>query len=485
MALSIATNMMAAGAARNLGTHCQGLSDSVRRLSSGLRVTTAADDAAGLAVRELMRADVTSLKQGMRNANDAISMIQTADGALQVIDEKLIRMKELAEQAATGTYNADQRQMIDREFQAMASEINRIAKATDFNGVKLLDGSRVGAHDGEGLEAAGDVKIHFGTGNDSAEDYYYARGADATITGLGLGDNSGGIGNISILSDKLDNGAPPKRFTSNIISFAVIPAGTKNLYVELNDYTQNDSIQVFSRNGAHLLGTSIGFQVGFGVGEWSDNGVTTVAGMNDKVITKDNGFFSNASYTADRLNGDGSMPTYTPGAAGNSFIINGMNFGYSGEGNLGGSGGHKEYMTIDEVTEDLILLVVGTGAFEIKTTWDEMPDSASGLGEELPPISISTQSKAQAALERVDEAILKKDAIRADLGALQNRLENTVTNLAVQAENLQASESRISDADAATEMTAFVRNQVLTQAAVAMLSQANSLPSMAMRLIER
>ena len=114
MSLVINHNLMAMNAARNLNSSYSALSTSTQRLSSGLRINTAADDAAGLAVRELMRSDISSLNQGVRNANDAISLIQTADGALQVIDEKLIRMKELAEQAATGTYTSDQR-LIDRK----------------------------------------------------------------------------------------------------------------------------------------------------------------------------------------------------------------------------------------------------------------------------------------------------------------------------------------------------------------------------------
>ena len=175
---------MALNAARNLADSFGALSASVRRLSSGLRVSTAADDPAGLAVRELMRADIASLNQGVRNANDAISMIQTADGALGVIDEKLIRMKELAEQAATGTYNSDQRLIIDSEYQAMASEISRIANATDFNGIHLLNGNLNGNHNGSGLEASGKLKVHFGTANDSAEDYYYIKIASATAEHL-------------------------------------------------------------------------------------------------------------------------------------------------------------------------------------------------------------------------------------------------------------------------------------------------------------
>jgi len=138
MPLVINHNLMAANSARQLSSHYSQLATSVRRLSSGLRVGTAADDAAGLAIRELMRADIAAFNQGIRNVNDAISMVQTVDGALQIIDEKLIRMKELAEQAATGTYNSDQRLMINDEYQAMAAEIERIARQTNFNGIKLL-----------------------------------------------------------------------------------------------------------------------------------------------------------------------------------------------------------------------------------------------------------------------------------------------------------------------------------------------------------
>jgi len=295
MSLVINHNLMAQNAARNLSDSYTNLSVSTRRLSSGLRVGTASDDAAGLAVRELMRADIASLNQGVRNANDAISMIQTADGALGVIDEKLIRMKELATQASTGTYTSDQRLIIDSEYQAMASEITRIAKATDFNGIYLLNGNLSGTtHNGAGLTSTGKMKVHFGAGNLSAEDYYYIQIDNATASALGVG-----------------------------------------------------------------LGA--------------------VAGSNGR--------------------------------------------------------------------------------------------------------SISTQQLAQQALESLNNAIVSKDKIRANLGALQNRLQNTVQNLQIQAENLQAAESQISDVDVAEEMTSFVRSQILTQSAVAMLSQANSLPRMAMQLL--
>ena len=301
MSLVINHNMMAMNAARNLNAAYGSLSTSTHRLSSGLRIGTAADDA-GLAIRELMRADIAALNQGVRNANDAISLIQTADGALQVIDEKLIRMQELAEQAASGTYNSDQRLMIESEYQAMASEITRIANATDFNGLHLLNGNLSSAtpdpaksHNGSPLTPTGPVKIHFGAGNDEKEDYYYIAIGTATASALGVGNNA--------------------------------KAGS-------------------------------------------------------------------AAYT------------------------------------------------------------------------------------------ISTQSAAQSALEGLKNAIISKDKIRANLGALQNRLENTVSNLRIQSENTSAAESQISDTDVSTEMTEFVRNQIKVQAGVAMLSQANGLPRMALQLLQ-
>ena len=299
MSLVINHNLMAMNAARNLGTAYGALSTSTQRLSSGLRVNTAADDAAGLAIRELMRANIASMKQGIRNINDAISLIQTADGAASVIDEKLIRMKELATQAATGTYTSDQRLIIDSEYQAMASEITRIAKATQFNGIHLLNGNLSAGpgdvalyHSGSPLVSTGPLKVHFGQGNDCAEDYYYVAIGNATASALGVG-----LGAASV---------------------------------------------------------------------------------------------------------DGA--------------------------------------------------------------------------------SVSTQQLAQMALDALTQAIVSKDKIRANLGSLQNRLY-AVTNLEIMAENLQASESRISDLDVSQEMTNYVRSQILAQAGTAMLAQANTLPRMALTLM--
>ena len=180
-----------------------------------------------------------------------------------------------------------------------------------------------------------------------------------------------------------------------------------------------------------------------------------------------------------------------------------MNFGYSGNGDQNGApvvipDTTYENLTIDTVTEDLIVIISGTGTFDITADWTTMPapgtqpggDPTQPVDPALPNaeggtlISIKTQELAQKAIVRLNDAIVRKDQIRAHLGAVQNRLENTVTNLNIQAENLQNAESRISDVDVATEMTTFVRNQVLTQSATSMLAQANAFPHMLLQLLQ-
>jgi len=181
MSLTINHNMMAYNTHYRLTMAYARLGQNTQRLASGLKINGPVDGPAAFAVRELMRTDLGTLQQGLRNAADGVSLLQTAEGAMAVIDEKLIRMKELAEQAATGTYTTVQREIINSEYQAMAAEIDRIANATEFNGVKLLDGSISDLHRGLGL------KIHFGLTNSQAEDYHFVHIGDVrATTGTGL-----------------------------------------------------------------------------------------------------------------------------------------------------------------------------------------------------------------------------------------------------------------------------------------------------------
>jgi len=172
--LTIKNNLMAENAARQLGVSYDNLARSIERLSSGMRINSAKDDAAGLAVRELMRADVAVLRQGARNAQDGISMLQIMEAAMASIDDALIRMKELAQQAATGTYSDQQRRIMDNEFQEMAAEIDRIATKTEYNTTAMLN------------SATGSQVIHFGVSSAGDESSITVNSIDATAAALGI-----------------------------------------------------------------------------------------------------------------------------------------------------------------------------------------------------------------------------------------------------------------------------------------------------------
>ena len=478
MSLVVNHNMMAANVARNLNAHYSNLSTSTQRLSTGMRINSAADDAAGLAISELQRADIAALQQGARNANDAISLIQTADGAMGVIDEKLIRMKELAEQAATGTYDSTQRLMIESEYQQMASEITRIANATDFNGIKLLDGTLSGVHDGSEMTATGALKVHFGTGNDSAEDYYYIEIGDVTAQALGLG-------NASTYDE--DRNRIVAEFKANLEKnmrgwdrgTAAQKAAYEGIQALVNNFaTQIGNIQTALENtgdpaNANALADAWNAlseekKQFYGKGLPSENmppDPDEYAAMSDSDKQK-------VLYAYTRALVDSWGDADTDGdATATSFGNIGFDLTEIDNFNAAVQGAAGSTQEEQDAANAAVYEALHSMSVALETKWD-----AAGR-------TVATQEDAQLALDAINNAIIEKDKVRAHLGALQNRLENTITNLNVQAENLQAAESRIRDVDVATEMTEFTRQQVLTQTAVAMLSQANSLPQMAMQLV--
>ncbi len=559
---------MAMNAARNLSDIYGRLSKSTQRLSSGLRVNSAADDAAGLAIRELMRADIQVLNQGVRNASDAISMIQTAEGAMNVIDEKLVRMKELAEQAATGTYTTAQREIMDSEYQAMAAEIDRIANATRFNGVQLLDGTLHSFHDGSGM------KIHFGTGNSSAEDYYFIDMGDmraTAATGLRVGNSDlrevwrTTSLNASSATTKLEEGASSTsgvfgiQFSSGLDAnndpvwgfygyVAVNPTSQSlsDLVAEINKGTQatgtvsfgsltsaqlstqaitlNGQVFTFSTAGATNTYSGTTGTVGITLGSTTSIAYQFAAELNNNYAST--GVFAAVDGTTVHLYSvefgeDGNLITMSGTTAGLTFSGNNLNGGGdkvltadawydndTGEYELQikmDIGGDSRQIRLFSLTTtggagDVIGSTATVGYLGTLTTGNsglgfisnyattdsdlEWSEAQNGSGNTTwDGADIRTQSAAQLALAALDEAISNKDIRRAELGAFSNRLENTITNLQIQAENLQAAESRISDVDVATEMTEFTKNNILAQAAVAMLAQANSLPQLALQLL--
>ncbi|MDR2442445.1 MAG: flagellin [Deltaproteobacteria bacterium] len=582
MALIINHNMPAMIAARNLGSIYGSLSKSIERLSSGLRINRAADDAAGLAVREMMRADISTTLQGIRNASDAVSLIQTADGALAVIDAKLIRMKELAEQAATGTYTDFQREIINSEFQAMAAEIDRIAVATNFNGIKLLDGSMSAQNGGSG------IRIHFGVGNNAAEDYYYIMTDDtraSTATGLNIGGDSlndiwatGGSpdagligccgGTFGALTDIAqtnsgmgfayaynwdlnpnfiaDNGSSMVNFDNagrylagryggldsgmtvqQLIDAVNLGTQSRGLVTITGDIEGDDTQAQYaafclSSSEAVYVGTSVALKADLGTGKTLyqvAGGTITATALVSAINTRSPTFWAMGAgdqvlifYREGGDKNSNELGFRTNVAANNDLVeftnlstgqvdSTGTKLSFGGEhwGNMTHTvaGGNSINLALNGANAgegyDLKVVDDTNGTFlgnitsditggakniaKLAGTMFEVQDAVDGRG------SIRTQETAQRALIDITTAIQRKDEIRARLGATQNRLEATIENLTVQAENLQASESRISDVDVATEMTEFTKNNILAQAAASMLAQANSLSSLALTLI--
>ena len=391
--LAIKNNLMAENAARHLGRSYDSLSKSVERLASGLRINSAKDDAAGLAVRELVRADIATLRQGGRNARDAISMLQTAEGAMGNIDEILIRMKELAEQAATDSYSSAQRTIMDAEFQQLATEITRVAESTTFNGNALLNSSTA-------------LSIHVGSTStiDITPEVM-------TAAGLSIG------------------GGSKASYTNNMAT--ATPAATW--------YTQGAAVAT----GTFQFGAEAAVAVDFTADE--------TLSMND-IASRINV----ASQTANTYN----MASVTYDSGTNMYSLK-----------LTAKATGDIAMTLTETTGSLADVMDAVGDFG-------KSDGSAG-GSTL----ITTTANAITALTTLGTAINTKDTYRAKLGYMMNRLESASSVLDIQSENLMAAESRISDVDVATEMANMTRTQVLAQAGIAMLGQANSMPQMALQLL--
>ena len=391
--LSVKNNLMALNAARHLGTSYGQLARSVERLSSGLRINSAKDDAAGLAVRELIRANIATLRQGGRNARDAISMMQTGEGAMQVMDDILVRLKELAEQAATDSYSADQRAIMDAEFQQLGAELSRIATSTTFNEIELLN-------------AAATYKIHIGT--------------TETVD----------IETVSMTGDALGI------TKSKTIGVNMTEAASKTS----EDFLDSTAAINFD----FTFGTENTVDVNFGtLGSADGDELWTMKEVNDAINVASQ---TEASYNASKIV-------------------------YSAETKL-----YQLKLSAKAGGDGLLVIVTDDGSALADSNWIKSTGSEDGL-------VIKTQIGAEGALADIDDAIKTKDEYRAKLGYLMNRLEAAASVLDIQAENLQAAESRVSDVDVASEMAAMTRTQVLAQAGISMLAQANMMPQMALKLL--
>ncbi|WP_312643747.1 flagellin [Hydrogenoanaerobacterium sp.] len=390
-------NIMALNAHRQLGGNNGAVAKNLEKLSSGFRINRAGDDAAGLAISEKMRAQIKGLERAQANAQDGISLVQTAEGALTEVHSMLNRMVELATQSANGTYKNDvDREALQSEVDSLSAEINRIAEFTDFNGIKLLDGT-MGGYKGADIaagvgHAANPATVSGGKlANNDAIKFSVDATGKVTVTDLGTNGSA----------DFLTKGVTVNGDAKNPSG-----AGTYKFTISM-DKTKATAEEYEKWNGVEISFTSTG------------NGTPTAATF---------------TVTADA------------------------------DGNIGGG---------------LNLQIGDSADQQISVAVADMSTKALGINT----VDIGTEAGAKTAIQTIKDAINKVSTNRSNLGAVQNRLEHTINNLGVTSENMTAAESRIRDVDMAKEMMAFTKNNVLTQAAQAMLAQANQQPQSVLQLL--
>jgi flagellin len=479
MAAFINTNIASLNAQRNLNSSQGALASSLQRLSSGLRINSAKDDAAGLAISERFTAQIRGLNQASRNANDGISLAQTAEGDLVQIGNNLQRMRELAVQSANATNSSSDRAALDSEVQQLATEIDRVAQNSSFNGVKLLDGSFTAQN------------FQIGANATSADQISIASISSARTSALGqfTGFNQQALGAITTGA----NAALSVTLTGpgTVVNLGSIARDGKAIAAAIN----NSGIQGLSATASATTGVGANGAAATttaGTVSFTLNGTTinvnaslTQATSQANTLAAINAQSANTGVTAVD-NGSGLTLT---AADGRNVALGAVTLGTAvgttsddlGLTNIINATTHSTVSTTyQEPTGAGVTSVVFTGA-AINGTPQTINTGLTGTA--ISATNVLTASAATTALTSIDAALNAVNSSRATLGAVQNRFSSVVASLATTSENLSASRSRIQDADFASETANLTRGQILQQAGTAMLAQANSLPNGVLALL--
>ncbi len=424
------------------------LSTAYERLSSGLRINQAADDSAGLQISNRLTSESLAKSQLRRNLNDGISYAQIAEGGLQESADILQRMRQLAMQSQNGINSDADRRALDKEFQQLKNALNGIAYNTEaFNRLPLL------------------------------------------------GDNDLLSDNVSSIGDTFVKGTP-KQLDSGLRSVAYIPAGSTNVSININSFSQDDDLQVFTTSGRHLVGTPLSDNV------WSTNSVNSASDIKSLLFLTQEGYAPTASYDSSSIitNGTGT--------------INGTTFTFSGDQHPGVT---TETLTIDNTNEPLIISVVGQGVFNATVDWDTLGAPGSGgnsfqagpvnitatnslsdgtdyINLTKTPVGLSdldmvesdvlTFETAEAALQQIDEALAYVSESRAFYGAKMNQMQSALKVNERMHEGLMAARSQILDTDFASETAKSTQAQIVEQASISVRAQAKSSDEQVLGLLD-
>ena len=469
--ISVNTNVSSLNAQRNLARSGEGLATSMERLSSGMRINSAKDDAAGLQISNRLTSQINGLGVAQRNANDGISMAQTAEGAMSESTNILQRMRELALQSANGSNSAEDRGALQKEVGALQEELTRIATTTSFGGQQLLNGSfgsknfQVGSNANEtiSLSLSSTASDRIGGFQATLESGSWG-GAAADVTGGNITFTTGDVGtDVNIASgssaadaaDKINAQSGEHGVTASASTTATLGVST------------NDGNVGFSLNGTAVASTAVTTTdqeaLTQAINDVSDEtGITATYDATSYEITLTHAKGENialtgyvndttATDTANLTSADGTVV-----AVGNS----GTDANFTGTISLSSS---KSFSASDASSGTAI--------------------AASSILKSVDEVDLTTEANSQNALAIIDGALAQIDSQRADIGAVQNRFGHTISNLANIQENVSASRSRIQDTDFATETAQMTKNQILQQAGTSILSQANQLPQAALSLI--
>lgn len=484
----INTNIASLNAQRNLNTSQSALQTSLARLSSGLRINSAKDDAAGLAIATRMTSQINGLNQAQRNANDGISMAQTAEGALSTSTDLLQRIRELAVQSANASNTSTDRQSLQQEVSQLQQELNRVANTTQFNGQNLLDGTLSGVQFQVGANANQTIGLSIGS----------AKASDIGNYGL-----TTGTGNTNIAAAvAATTGTPANNVAAQSLTLAgdgqtatvavTLGESAKAIASDVNTHTSATGITATAAATATIDTLSAAGTLTF-----------TLAGSASTTISATISDTTNLSPLAQAINAQTATTGIIAVANGGSIVLsnqdgsdikiqNAVNSA-SGTFKVTGAKGTATTLTATSGGNNSTA-VGGVISFGSSTGYTVTTNTAGSLFDAATPnsaalnqvaqIDVTSVAGANSALSTVDAALATLSTMRSSLGALQNRFSATINNLQTTSQNLSAARSSIQDTDFAAETASLTRAQILQQAGVAMLAQANALPNTVLSLLK-
>ena len=478
MPLNINTNVASLSAQRSLGRSTASLAKSFQRLSSGLRINSAKDDAAGLAISSRFTSQIRGLNQAVRNTNDGISLAQTAEGALQESANILQRVRELSVQSANDTNTDGDRVSIQEEVDQLIGELDRIASTTNFNSNKILDGSFLGANFHVGANARETLTVNVADSRSSALGRQVRVTGAASVAVAATGAFAADDVVINTVTIRTTVAADDTVSTTLNASSAIAKAKA------INDSSEFTNVRAIVEDAVVTAGAAITTTVLDASNFITVNG-ETITGItiqdndaDDSLVNAINAVSGDTGVVASL---DSSQQLVLTAADGRNIDVAVTGDGSATGLTAGVTGGQITLQSDEQVR----LTLAANAATKLGNLGVDGGTAIFGVNSDkaVSTIDVTTRAGANLAIDIADVALDQVSSIRAELGAVQNRLESTVNNLNATSENLSAARSRILDADFAHETAQFSRNQIIQQAGISVLAQANQQPQVALSLL--